>query len=197
MTFARRTMTFDAADLGDTDAIKTSVATQATPQTYGPEDLNGAAQSPEAFAGFEQVGGIPSVTTGANVGSYVVGSTVTFVGTWDGQEVRRVATLTDADGGETLLADGPLDGAPTSLEVEAQANGSGSLIFGWGGVAPLMVPKGRQRLWWLRCGDTSGDIAVRYPLGEDVIEAVAGQEYPAAIAALLAETAVTVVVFEA
>jgi hypothetical protein len=196
---ARRTMTFAAADLIDADAIKTSVATSTDAVAYTSGDFDGAAKTPEGFAGFADVGAIPCVSSSSAAGAYTPGSTVTFTGPWRGETVTRVATLAEEDGNETAYADGPLDGAPTAIDVEAQADTDGAFTFGWGGVAPLYTSGtgAHQRLWWVRCGETAGDIHVRYSLGEDTIAATAGAEYTAAVAAVLGDTAVELTILEA
>ncbi len=176
---ASRTFTFSNVDqLADPDAIKTSVATSTSLALYQGEDLNGAAASdgvarpaPNDHAG---LAAYPTVTTSAQAGAYVPGSKVTFIGEYGprfgegmglgaASLVQREAVIVEADGGETLVADGPLESV-LAIETDAQAATSGALTFGFTDLAP----KSGQRFVQIE-GLAEGNLHVAYGDDEDTI----------------------------
>lgn len=183
---ASRTFTFsNVSQLADDDAIKTSVATATSAAVYSGEDLDGDAASdgvarpaPNDHLGLAS---FPSVTTASQAGSYKAGSKVTFIGHYgltfgdetvtSDQLVRRTAVITDPDGNETVIADGPLESV-IAIEVEAQEDTDGALEFGFSGLAPR---KG-ERFVQLE-GLDEGNIHVAYGDDEDTIPTDVGRKH--------------------
>lgn len=197
------TRTVAAANLIDVDGFKTSIATAASVQSYSGGALNGASASAGPAHGFAF---IPSATLASNSGSYVAGSAITFVGTYLGVATTRTGLIVGANGNETVLGDGPLDGPLTSIGVAAQVNTGGSFQFGW----TDMLPAGRigptpgfgsakQPASWLGLTpSTSGAVHVGYSGSlEDTIAGIAGAHIEAAIQRVYANTAVAVTIFVA
>lgn len=133
----RRSFTLDpaAGDLADDNGIKTSIATAATQQTY--TSFNGSSTVGKTGMQFASW---PTVKASSATASYVAGSSIVFTGTYQGATKQRTALLTSADGGETVVADGPLDhGSITSIVVAAQVDTAGALEFGWKDIAPKLA----------------------------------------------------------
>lgn len=164
-----RSMTFDASAGAyvDADGIKTSIATAASVQTYLPtfngvagntvgKSLDASNVTHTAFASY------PTVTNTSATGSYVNASTVVFHGTYGREVVTRTATLTSADGGQTLLADGPLDmGSITKIVVAAQVDTAGAFTFGWRDICP------KKGFGWIVVAREAGTIRVENSDGDD------------------------------
>lgn len=120
------------------NAIKTSIATAVTSQTYNGAALNGssvtnniATPSP---SGQVKVAQYPIAVASSSAGSYVASSLITFTGIYGGVSVVRTATVVGTGGNATFIADGPLDSC-SSITVAAQANTSGAWTFGWDDIA--------------------------------------------------------------
>lgn len=150
--------TLSYSDIDDPNAIKTSIATAVTKQTYDGAALNGTFANPGPAKTKMHV---LSVTTASNGGSYVVGSTIVFTCTDQRGKTRTLtATITNADGGETLDAvdaDGNIVGAMTvsTIVVGAQADTGGAFEFG---VTDVVFDDTVRQLR----GGAAGDIAVEY-----------------------------------
>lgn len=131
--FTRSMTLVKATDhFADPNGIKTSIASAITAQTY--RTFNG---TNVCGGGFGALASYPTVTTGSHAGAHVAGSKVYFTGTYNRATVTRTATLVAEDGGETLVADGPLDiGSVTLIVVEAQADTDGTFEFGWQDILP-------------------------------------------------------------
>lgn len=112
--------------IADADGIKTSIATVAAPASYSGGALNGAIGSAARTPGRTV-----SVTSAANVGSYVAGSAVTFTGT-DAHGLAQTETLllTSANGGETIVGNKAFK-TVTQIDVAAQVNVNGAFTFGY------------------------------------------------------------------
>jgi len=189
-----RSITFTAAgELADTNALKTSIATALTVQTYTGGALNGTSTvgtvNGEAKS---RLASWPSVTASAVVGAYTNGSTVTFTGTYGGQTVDRVATITATGGGATYIANGPLDlGSVTSIVVGAQADTDGALEFGWSGVGP------RYGSQWLCIAREDGNLIVGYSNGEsDTVPLADNGLHGAYVSRVYATTAIDFTAYE-
>ncbi len=136
MQTARRLKTYtNAAAMAITNAIKTSVATSTSVQTYITAALNGsigagAIDYPQSF----------TATTSASVGAYLIGTALTITGTnQQGAVVIGTVTLTATGGGETIHAvdtNGNLVGfaSITSIAVPVMSNTAGAFTFGVGHV---------------------------------------------------------------
>lgn len=141
-----------AGALAVTNAIKMSIASAATPQSYSGAALNGA-----IGAAAMELPRTVSVTTSAHAGSYVPASTVTFTGTdKDGNAITEALALVATNGGETIVG---LKGFMqiTQIDVQAQNDASGAFTFG---VQDIVVPGCRV----VRVG-TGGDLHVTYASG--------------------------------
>lgn len=123
---APKTVTFAGA-LAVANAIVTTLATSAAPQTVNGAGLNGA-----------QAGGpfpLPrtvSVTTAAHAGSYKTGAgnVITVKGTdKTGASVQDVLTLTQVNGGETV-ATAQAFATVTEIDIPAENDALGSFTFG-------------------------------------------------------------------
>jgi len=126
------------ADIDDDDGVITSFATSASEDVRSGAEFNGAlgtltlGGTQVAYTRMHQLVAISS----SNAGSYVVGSTLTAVGTdQKGQPRMLTATVGDTDGGETLNfvdEDGNAVGmlTITSITVDAQNDTSGAWTIG-------------------------------------------------------------------
>lgn len=170
--------TFVTANIADADAIKTTIATAATAQTYTGAALNGAAltPSPDGKSGWAQW---PSATASSSAGSYTNGSTVVFIGTYKGVTVTRTATVSGTDGNATFVADGPLDGAVTSVAVGAQANTSGAWTFGWVDLeCPRRSFNAQQEPFHCVRGGSAANVGFYRTNGEaDILPCTAGEKH--------------------
>jgi hypothetical protein len=191
-----RSMSFDqsAGAYADDNGIKESVATADTAQTYYLADLDGTSTVGKAIATGSHSGfaSWPTVKNSAAVGSYVVGSTVRFVGMYGGKLTDRVATLTSADGGATVIADGPLDhGSITKIEVAAQVDNAGAFDFGWTDIGPL---SGRG---WFVVARAAGSIVVEHfdGLPDTVLLPIHG-EHRALVSRIFAAVTIDVCVYD-
>lgn len=105
------------------NAIKTSIATSASPATY--TTFNGS------------LGGGPytltrnvSVTSSSHTGSYTTASPIVFTGTdINGNVITDSLSLTSADGGETIYGVKAFK-TITKIQVPAQTDTSGAFTFG-------------------------------------------------------------------
>jgi hypothetical protein len=133
-----RVLPLTASTVLDANAIKTSIATATTIQTYSGADLNGSdvatGVATPAPSGLTNVAQYPIVVCSNSVGAFTLNSTVTFVGTYGGEAVSRVATITSTAGNGTYVANGPVDKV-TSVTVAAQATAGGTITLGWNDIA--------------------------------------------------------------
>lgn len=192
-------MSFTTAQTVDDDGIKTSIATVAAITTYTTSALNGAMVSSNvAYSRFNSklsVASYPIVTSAANGGSYVAGSTIVFTGTYSGSAVTRTATVVATGGGEVLFADGPMDSV-TSITIGAQVNTSGSFKFGFSGLVPVTDSLGRLKPWRVMAA-TAGNVKLGFSDGSaDTIAFPATVLMDAIATRVYSDTAVTVFVFE-
>ena len=108
----------------DVDAIKLSIATVAGAASYNGAALNGtpggAAFTPPRRA---------MVTSSVAALAYSPGTTVTFTGTLAGAPQTDVVTITDTNGGETLIGDAYFDQI-TQIDIQAQLLITGAFEFG-------------------------------------------------------------------
>jgi hypothetical protein len=127
-----RSMSFST--LLDADGIKASIATTASIATYSGAALDGAYAADGVATpvpnGHTDVDQYPVATASSSAGSYVNGSTIQFVGTYNGAAVTRTATVVGTGGAAEFIADGPIR-TVTSIIVAAQANTSGAWTFGF------------------------------------------------------------------
>jgi len=160
----RRSVTFAAAaNLADVDAFKSAAATPTSAVTYSAADLDGVLANPGPSTDAKMlVPRYPSVTSTANAATYNTTDAIQFHGTYGGESVTRSATLTDANGDETIIADGPLD-TLTSIDVPAQLLAGGTLAFGFSGIGRRRRNGVDQRLVFYPAAD--GTVKVGYPDG--------------------------------
>lgn len=171
----KRTKTIAAADLADPNAIKTSIATAATAQSYSGAALNGASVTDDVAAPDHGFAAYPTAALSNNAGSYVDGSEITWTGTYQGEAVTRTGTIEGTDGGITVTGDGPLDTCD-GVDVEAQANTGGALEFGWVDVVTTTQAgePSRKRQFAVIAG-TAGNVHVEHADGSsDIAPLVAG-----------------------
>jgi hypothetical protein len=198
MELARRTMTLAAADLADPDGIKTTVSTSLTAVSYSGAALNGALVfsnvAEPRFGGFLELASFPTATLSNTVGAFFAASKVRWIGTYGGVAVTREASISTANGNETITGDGPMD-TVTSVTVEAQQDTDGTFTFGFSGACPRRA-NGRVRSWWL-VGGGAGNIVAGYANGQsDTLVSAAGREHPVLVSRILATTAVPVTIYE-
>jgi hypothetical protein len=133
-----RVLPLVASTVSDTTAIKTSIQTAVTAQTYSGAALNGSdvatGTATPAPSGLTNVAQYPTVTCSNNAGVFTLNSAVTFTGTYGGKTVIRTATITSTAGNGTYVADGPVN-TVTSVTVAAQATTGGTISLGWNDVA--------------------------------------------------------------
>lgn len=129
-----RALRYTAGTLGvDVNAFKTTVATVVGGVTYADADLNGAITAAKAYMR------VPSVTTAANAGSYIITEPIQYVG-FDASDRPRIVKvfLTNVDGGETvdpLAANNPAGIGIcnlVSIIVPPMVDTSGAFEFGCG-----------------------------------------------------------------
>lgn len=165
-----RSKAFATADLADADAIKTSIATAATAQSYSGVALNGAAASAGVAAPVHGFASYPTATASSSSGSYVNGSLVVFTGTYRGQPATSTATVVGANGNATFTGNAPLD-TVTSIAVGAQVNTSGAWTFGFTDlVSTSRSPSARRSLLKRIVGAASGNVVVGYGLGSGALQ---------------------------
>ncbi len=183
-----RGMTFTlAGELFDVDAIKTSIASATSVQTYS--TFNGT-----STVGVTQprIVSWPSVSASSSAAAYVASSTVRFTGTYGGEAVVRTATIVGTDGNGTYIADGPLDvGSITSIVVAAQANTSGAFTFGWSGVGPR---KGKS---WVVIAKEAGNLVQASSEGDnDTVPLGQYNAHYAFVARIYATTTIDLTAYE-
>lgn len=183
-----RGMTFTTAgELADVDAIKTSIATAASVQTY--TTFNGT-----STVGVTQprIVSWPSVTASSSAGSYVNGSTVSVTGTYGGESVTRTVTIVGTDGNATFIGDGPLDvGSVTSIVVAAQVNTSGAFQFGWSGVGPK-----KNKIWFLVAKEAGNIVNVNMEGDTDTTALAAFGEHYSPVVRVFATTTIDFTAYE-
>lgn len=198
-----RSFSFLAADLLDVDAYVTSLATKITADTLNGAELNGVLVT--ANVGLPPKTGIafwPSVSTSSQSGAYVAASVITFTGTYAGAAVTRTATLTQVNGAETRIADGPLE-TLTQIDMAAQAATNGAFTFGFSGVGPVLLAGGTAYKKWLvksyadaSAADT-GTLHVAYPDGTtDSVELAKGAQLEAAPSRIYADSTGNYTIYE-
>ena len=185
-------VTFTAANIPQLNGIKTTIATAASVATYTGAALNGASTTPlpDSKTGFAQW---PAATATSSAGSYVDASTVVFTGTYHGVAVTRTATVVGTGGNATFIADGPVDGAITSIVVGAQVNTSGAWTFGFVDlecpVRSIGDDKFRRLPWQRVRGSTAANIGfVRNSGVADYVPCIAGEQHPMEITRLKTST---------
>lgn len=188
-----RSKTFDASAgaFVDDNGIKTSIATAATIQTY--VTFNGTSTLGKAVTGtHDSFASWPTVKNSSATASYVNASTIVFTGTYGGVVTTRTATLTSADGGATVLADGPLDhGSITKIVVAAQVDTAGAFEFGWTGVAP------KKGYAWAMVAREAGTYHVEHrDGGVDYIALPAHGEHFAFVSRIFGDVTVDATVYE-
>ncbi|HWA29129.1 MAG TPA: hypothetical protein VG734_25995 [Lacunisphaera sp.] len=188
-------MQFAVAALASANGIKTSIASATSIQTYSGGALNGAMLAP-LLGGFQRLGSFPSVTTSAQASAYTLNSTVTFTGPWRGQTVTRTATITNTGNAATYVADGPLDGAPTSITVAAQAATNGAFTFGWSGITPACTT-GRFREWSVVCTSAGNLHCECGSDNPDTVPLIAGQQYLASPTRIYPDSTGAYTIYEA
>jgi hypothetical protein len=151
--------TFTSAQLADVDAIKTAIATAATIQTYTGAAINGAlAISNVAYMRLPQA---VSMTASSAASQYTALSLVVFTGTaWDGSALTESLTVTDANGGWTVVGNEGFR-TVTQVLVAAQAATGGQWEFG---VRDVLMPSASP-IRQIRHG-SDGDILVGFE-GDD------------------------------
>jgi hypothetical protein len=190
-----RSKSFDASAgaYADPDGIKTSIAAAASIQTYLPA-YNGTSTVGKAIATGAQDSFVswPSVTNTSQSGKYIAASTIVFTGTYGGVVTTRTAALTTANGGETVVADGPLDhGSITSIVVAAQVDTAGAFTFGWTGVGP------KKGYAWHMVAREAGSYHVGHSDGgDDTLALPAHGEHLAAVNRIYGDVTLDVTVYE-
>lgn len=148
----RASATFAGA-LASTNAIKTSIATVASPVTYLVADFNGTLG---ATPGVNGIGRTVSVTSSAHSGSYIITSPIVVTGTdTGGNTITENLTLTAVNGGETIVGK-KLFKTITSIAIPAMTDTLGAFTFG--------VRDAGGSFQQIRCG-TGGDLKVAYAEG--------------------------------
>lgn len=157
-----RSMSFST--LLDADGIKLSIQTEATIQTYTGTDIDGAygtaGVATPAPNGHVDVDQYPVATASSKAGSYVNGSTIQFIGTYDGAAVTRTATVVGTAGNAEFIADGPMR-TVTSIVVAAQADTAGAWTFGFTDLAMHRVNGVNYPFTFLRATG-AGNIRVQH-----------------------------------
>jgi flagellar capping protein FliD len=114
-----------AATWVDDDAIKTSIATAVSAQSYSGGALNGA-----IGAGEIDLPKSISITTGANASTYNLVDPIRITGTdWRGQTITEDVLLTNAGGGETVQTTKGF-ATVTSIAIPAQLTTGGTFKIG-------------------------------------------------------------------
>lgn len=197
MTF-KRSMQFAVASLASATAIKTSIASATTAQSYSGAALNGAMVTANValplLGTFTGIAGYPSVTTTAQASAYTLNSTVVFTGLWRGVTTTRTATITSTGAAAAYIADGPLDSV-TQIDVAAQAATNGAFTFGWSGIAPTCV-SGRWKTWTIVC-TTAGNLVVTCGDTVDTVPLIAAQQYLASPQRIFASSTGAYTIYEA
>lgn len=198
-----RSFSLLAAALADVDAYVDGVATSTSADLIPGTEFNGTlvtddvGQPPKAGIAFW-----PSVTSSSTTGAFTAGSDIVFTGTYNGAVVTRTATLTAANGNETIIADGPLE-TLTSIAIEAQADTDGTFDLGFSGIGPVLLAGGTSYKKWLvksyadaANADTAA-VVVGYQDGTtDTVELPKGGQLEAAPVRIYATTTAPITVYE-
>jgi len=137
---ARRSRTILVGVLGDTDGLKTAIATNVAAQSYSGAALNGALANPGPATLIVPM--FVSVTTSVNAATYNTTDPILVTGTaFDGTVTTVSLTLTAAGGGETITSTLPL-ATVTTIATPAQLGGGGQFTFGVGNARFLEPPRG-------------------------------------------------------
>ncbi len=113
------------ASLFDSDAIKTSIASDTNPASYSGGDLDGLVGE-TAMSPLRRL----TATLAMNAGSYIDSSEITFTGLDQNLDpLVEVVTIVGTDGGQTLITTGLFSSVDT-IDVEAQADTDGAFEFG-------------------------------------------------------------------
>jgi len=197
-----RSLSFAAGGLADVDAYVDGVATDTSPAVLSGEDLDGTlvtddiGQPPKAGIAFW-----PSVTSSSAAGAFTALSEIVFTGTYNGATVARTAVLTDGDGNETIIADGPLE-TLVSIAIEAQADTDGTFDFGFSGVGPKLDAVGSPKRWELvsnaaaAAADTATAHVIYQDGTEDTVLLAKGAALKAAPVRVFADTAPAITIYE-
>ncbi len=131
---ARRTKSYAAADIIDTDGVKTSFATSTSPVVLTAADFNGA----QILAGgrFDLPRSI-TINRSNNANQFSV-APIVVVGTYGGVVVTESLTPANDDGNDTLRPVSAFDHL-TSISIPAQAGTGGSFTIG---VDYVAAPRG-------------------------------------------------------
>lgn len=122
------TLSLTTAQLNDTDGIKTSAATSASPQNFAVGALNGALiSSGRLLPGPRSV----TVTTTTSAATYNTTDPIVITGTRGGRTVTESLSLTQAGGNETVRGSQAFD-TITSIAIPAQSGTGGTFQFGVG-----------------------------------------------------------------
>ncbi len=159
-----RTVTFQT--VADADAIKTSVASSTSEESYSGAELNGAIGA-AAMVPARTL----SVTTSSNTGSYNIADPITFTGTdSEGNAISEDLTLTNEDGGETLVTTKAFR-TVTSIATPEQNDTGGAFTFGVRDIVPVANPPRA-----VRCGG-AGNLKVAYDDGttDTLTDIIAGE----------------------
>jgi len=194
-----------AVGLLDVDAFVDGVATKATADTLNGAELNGVAVNGTTHIGAHPTTGIafwPCVFTASQTAGYTAGSVITFTGTYGGAAVTRTVALTQANGNETLIANGPME-TVSQIDIEAQPGTSGAFDFGYSGIGPVLLPGGTAYKKWLvksfadaANADTAA-VHVGYPDGTtDTVELAKGAALEAAPSRIYGDTTAPITVYE-
>lgn len=184
---ARKSYSFPAATiLASANAIKTSIATSASPVTYNGGALNGTWAG---IASILPIGRKITATSSAFAAAYVNGSTITITGKdIYGKPLVNVLTVSGTGGGATLTTPDAF-AQITQIDIQAQASASGAWTFGFSDA----VVNART----VRVG-TSGDLHVAYgtdgsgTVATDVIPKVqAGEQVPAYVQTIFSDATTT------
>lgn len=172
---AKKSITFSGA-LAVVNAIKTSIATAATPQVYTAGALNGSIGTATMSAPRRI-----TATLAAHAASYVNGSTITIKGLNSaGASVSEVLTIAGTGGGTTLTTVGFFTQV-TEIDVDAQADALGSFQFGTSDASV----NSRS----LRVG-TAGNLHVQYGDGstDTILNVAVGEVVPAMAAVIFGDS---------
>lgn len=164
--------TFTYSAIAVVNAIKQSIASSVTVQTYTGVALDGTVADGRGPAALNFTQAI-TATTAAHAGSYTFGAAnaITVTGTdADGAVLTDTITLTATNGGETI-ATAKGFASVTKIVVPAQNDALGSFQFGIGDIV-LAKPARQVR------GGAGGNIKVGYQAGlPDVLPSLQGERH--------------------
>lgn len=137
---AHRTVSIAAADLNDTDAVLTALASDNTPASLALSDLDGAGIVDQTVGGLQPLPRTLTVSTTASAATYNTSDPIVIRGRRGGKEVFEEFLLTDAGGNETIRGKqafdtviGNADGDP-AVFVPLQLDAGGDISIGFGDI---------------------------------------------------------------